>query len=293
MSHLTRVKTRLSLHSHRRVRGVLDGEYASMHTGRSLDFNDLREYVRGDDVKDIDWKASARSRQLLVKRYVATRQHHVTLVVSTGRSMAASNTRERSKRDAAIMAAGLVGWLALRHGDPVTVVHGDALTQHVRPPAATEVALERGLAAAYDAISPASAPSDLTALLRFVVRTVRRRSIMLVVCDETGVDPALDDALRRLVVQHEVMLVSVGDLDPTLPDGAAYVDVDTATEVPAWLRGDAQLQAEYAALVGERFTSMRETLEGRGIAHERVGDEESAVNGVFRLLERHRHARAR
>jgi uncharacterized protein (DUF58 family) len=293
VSHLTRVKTRLSLHAHRRVRGVLDGEYASMHTGRSLDFNDLREYVRGDDVKDIDWKASARSRSLLVKRYVATRQHHVTLVVSTGRSMAASNTETRSKRDAAVLVAGLVGWLALRHGDPVTVVHGDRARQHVRPPVATEVGLERGLAAIHDATVPEAAPSDLTALLRYVTRTVRRRTIMLVVCDEQVVDEELEDVLRRLVVQHEVLLVSVGDLDPTAASAASLVDVDTSATVPWWARTDAELHEQYTALLGQRFGAMRERLEGLGIAHEQVGDEESAVNGVFRLLERHRHAHGR
>jgi uncharacterized protein (DUF58 family) len=72
-AHLTRIKTRLSIHAHRKVRGLLEGEYAALHVGRGIDFNDLREYVRGDDVKDIDWKASARGRQLLVKRYVAER----------------------------------------------------------------------------------------------------------------------------------------------------------------------------------------------------------------------------
>ena len=87
--HVPRVKARLALHSNRKVRGLLDGEYASAQTGRGMEFNDLREYVRGDDVKDLDWKASARSGQLLIERYVAVRKHTVLLVVSTGRSMAA------------------------------------------------------------------------------------------------------------------------------------------------------------------------------------------------------------
>ncbi|WP_028660533.1 DUF58 domain-containing protein [Nocardioides insulae] len=304
MPHLTRVKSRLALRTHRPVRGVLDGEYASLHTGRSLDFNDLREYVRGDDVKDIDWKASARSRSLLVKRYVAIRQHQITLVVSTGRSMAAGNTRTRSKREAAVLVAGLVGWLALRHGDQVTVVHGDSAEQHIRRPATTEVALEHGLAAIHDATVPGAAPSDLAGLLRFVTRVVRRRSILLVVTDDPAtdqvepagdepLDPALESALRRLVVQHEVLLVTVGDLDPTTASADTLVDVDTATAVPEWLRGDAQLRAEYADLVARRRAQWRSTLERLGIAHEQVGDEDSAVPAVFRLLERHRHAHVR
>ena len=68
-----------------------------IQVGRGIDFNDLREYVRGDDVKDIDWKASARTRMLLVRRYVAERKHTVVLAVSTGRSMAAMNDAQVSQ----------------------------------------------------------------------------------------------------------------------------------------------------------------------------------------------------
>ena len=125
-THLPRIKSRMAIHSHRKVRGLLQWEYASMSVGRSMDLNDLREYVRGDDVRDIDWKASARGGHMLVKRFVATRKHTVLVVVSTGRSMAAVNDRLLPKRDLAVYVAGVVGWLAVRHGDLVGVAYGDA-----------------------------------------------------------------------------------------------------------------------------------------------------------------------
>src|ERR687897_3011995 len=78
-SLLRKVKAKTAIHAHRKVRSVLDGEHGSIHKGRSMDFDDLREYVLGDDVKDLDWKATARSGRPLIKRYVATRQHAVML----------------------------------------------------------------------------------------------------------------------------------------------------------------------------------------------------------------------
>ena len=116
--HVPRIKARLALQAHRRVRGLLEGEYAAVQTGRGMEFNDLREYVRGDDVKDLDWKASARTGEMLVKRFVAVRRHTVLLVVSTGRSMAAANALHVSKRDLAVEVAGLVGWLGGAPGRP-------------------------------------------------------------------------------------------------------------------------------------------------------------------------------
>lgn len=304
MTHLTRVKTHLSIHAHRKVRGLLEGEYAAVQVGRGIDFNDLREYVRGDDVKDIDWKASARSRMLLVRRYVAERKHTVVLAVSTGRSMAAMNDARVSKRDLAVFVAGVMGYLAVRHGDLVSLVYGDEERQHARPPDNGELYLERLLGLVHDAITPDAGHSDLTAVLDYVARAIRRRTILVVVSDETSISESLAESLRRLTAQHEVLFLTIGDLDPTLPAGAAtdgsgtgaprlLVDVDAGAEVPGWLRGDARLREEYAALVASEESQLRRRLDQLGIAHERVRDTDSAITAVFRVLERHRHGRHR
>ncbi len=99
---LTRVKSKLFVHARRRSRSMLEGEYASVFHGRSLDYDDLRDYVLGDEVRDIDWKATARHTRPLVKRYVAHRKQNLMLVVDTGRGMAAttrSGEAEEGGRD--------------------------------------------------------------------------------------------------------------------------------------------------------------------------------------------------
>jgi len=115
---LTRVKSKLFIVAHRRTWGLLDGEYASVFRGRSLDYDDLREYIPGDEIRDIDWKATARHGAPLVKRYVATRKQTVLLLVDTGRA-------GEPKKDIAIQIAGMLGYLAVRHGDLVGLISGD------------------------------------------------------------------------------------------------------------------------------------------------------------------------
>ena len=290
-AHLPRVKARVAIHAHRKVLGLLEGEYASAYTGRSMDLNDLREYVRGDDVRDVEWKASARSGQLLVKRFVATRKHTVLLVVSTGRSMAALNDRLVPKRELGVFVAGLFGWLAVRHGDFVAAAYGDQSSHHERPASGGEASLERTLGAVHGATTPESAPADVAALLEQVARTVRRRTIMVVVCDEYAVDERLRRALKRAVAQHEVLLVTVGDLDPTRELEGALTDIDSGDAVPDWVRADRRLAQEYAAVLQADRQELRQELDRLGVAHQHVTDHETAVTGVFRLLERHRHAR--
>lgn len=293
MAHLTQVKARLSIHAHRKVRGLLEGEYAALQVGRGMEFNDLRSYVRGDDVKDLDWKASARARTLLVRRYVTERRHTVLLCVSTGRTMAALDAAGAPKRDAAVLVAGVIGQLAVRHGDRVALVHGDRAHQHVAPPAEGELALERMLETIHDAITPDGAASDLAAVLGYAASALRRRAIMVVVSDERSISDEVARLLRRLRLQHEVLFVGIGDLDPTGLDAVAgeLVDVDDRAVMPAWLRADPELARQWAAVVEQEDDDLRAGLDQLGIVHERVSDADTAVGAIFRLLERHRHAR--
>lgn len=292
MALLTKVTTRMAIHAHRKVRGLLDGEYASLQSGRSMDFHDLRDYVAGDDVKDLDWKASARHGGLLVRRYVADRKHTVLLVVSTGRSMAGLCDADTSKRDVAILVAGIVGWLAVRHGDRVGLLVGDASAQHSVRPAATEIALERMLGRVQSATRPDAGAADLPGLLAYAVRTVRRRTIMLVIADDVDLTDEDERQLRRLRAQHEVLFVTLADLDPTDPDlgDAAVVDLDTRAPLPDFVRGDRRLHDELVEAAERRHARRRRTLDRLGIAHEHVASEAAVVGAIFRLLERHRHA---
>ena len=101
-SLLVRVRTKLTLHVRHKARSPLLGDYPSLHKGRSMDFDDLREYQRGDDVRDIDWKSTARTGSVLLKRYVAVRKQNVLIVVDTGRSMTALAQDGAAKSELAV-----------------------------------------------------------------------------------------------------------------------------------------------------------------------------------------------
>ncbi len=103
--HLTTARTYFGTDT----RGMLEGgRYALLHS-RSLEFDDLRPYVPGDDVRDIDWKASARSGHVLIKRYVSEKHHKVLLVADAGRKMAAATPTGERKSDVAVNILGAVG----------------------------------------------------------------------------------------------------------------------------------------------------------------------------------------
>jgi len=294
--HVQRARSLLRIGAHRKVTSLLEGDYVALHPGRSTEFTDLREYVRGDDPKDLDWKASARARTLLVRRYHAFRKLTILLVVSTGRTMAAASSLEVSKREVAIAVAGVIGDVAVRHGDLVGLVHGDGAEQTVLPPRGGVANLEHCLESAQDAATPLAGPSDLAALLREVARSARRRCFVVVIADVVEVSGDALAALSRVRAQHETLMVVVEGLDPLDVDPDAplgVVDVDGGLPVPAWLRQDKRLRRQLTEVVERDRTALAQELDRLGVTHVRVGDLTGVVPAVRQLLERHRRARRR
>lgn len=289
-NQLDQARSLLRIPTHRKVASLLEGDYVALHAGRSTEFNDLREYVRGDDPKDLDWKASARARTLLVRRYEALRKLTLMLVVSTGRSMTAASPARVPKQELALGVAGVLGHLAVRHGDLVGLVHGGHDAQTVVPPRGGTHHVERILRSVQD-VSSAPRATDLSALLGRAGRSVRRRCVVVLVVDDVVIAPEAESALRRLGVQHEVLCVVLEGLDPLDPGVDAelgVVDVDDATPVPSWLRADARLQRDHAERVESDRRTLEQQLDRLRIPHVHVRGPDDLVPALRHLLERHR-----
>ena len=279
--------------ANRRVLGMLDGQYLAIARGRSMDFDDLRAYVAGDEVKDIDWKATARHGSALVRNYTANRQHELVLLVDTGRNMAAAAESGEPKSELAITVAGVLGYLSIRHGDRVSLAHGDETGVQRLPAGGTEGDLER-LLRRIQRHTRLDAPfSDLVTLLEDALHAIRRRSIVVVVTDDVGVSPAVEDAVRSLHARHELLWVTVADADlvgATAP-GQRLVEVVDAWAVPDFIRGNAALQAEFDAAEAVSADRTREAMERLGISHVRVGSADAVVPALLTMLGRRARAR--
>lgn len=290
-SLLQRVKSKMAIFAHRKARGMLDGEYGSVFRGRSLDFDDLRAYIPGDDVRDIDWKASARFGSPLIKRYVAVRRQTVLLIADTGRDMAAESRDGETKKDIAIMALGVVGYLAHRHGDVVGLVCGDGTGTRAIPARAGEAHLERLLREVDSAAGLDSGPSRLEDQLEYVARNVKGRFLLFVVSDERAAGQGTEQLLRRLRAQHEILWLTIRDAD-LAGDGRTRQDaysVANSSVVPGHLLSPA-IAAAYARAAEERDAERHAMLRRTGITQGHVSGSNAVMTELFALLERHRRA---
>lgn len=293
---IEQVKSRLFIASSRPSQDALEGAYPSILRGRSLDFEDLHRYEFGDDIRDIDWRATARLGTPLVKRSRAERAQTVLFAVDTGRSMAALAADQAPKRDLAILATGVLAYLSIRHGDRFALVHGDAAGVTRTPARRTEGALETALRAIRDAISPASAPSDRDRVLDFIVRTVRRRCILVVISDRAPVTEETGRLVRRLRAQHDLLWLTLSDADP-VPDErhprASRADVDTGWRIPDFLAGDDDVVAEIRAADRAEDAVRDALLEGSRVTHIALDGQATAVPALLAALDRRSRVRDR
>jgi uncharacterized protein (DUF58 family) len=290
---LAPVKSKLFIASTLKSVHPLDGGYASLVRGRSLDFEDLRPYEHGDEVRDIDWRATARVGEPMVKRSYAERRHTVLFAVETGSGMRALARDENSKKQLAILAVGALATLAVRHGDDVQLMYADEGRARRLAPRSSEGGIEQLLRTIDSAVDAAHSLGARDELLHAVAKTIARRMIVVVVTDEAPLGERTERELRRLRAQHDVLWITLRDADPVLatPGWAPRRDVASGWGVPEFLQGDAavvaELDAERAAADARR-TALLERLE---ISHAELDGEDTAVAALLGMLHGRAHAR--
>ena len=197
----------------------LDGRAAVRVRGPGTEFDSLREYVRGDDVRSIDWRASARSRGVVVRTWQPERDRRVVLVLDTSRT-SAGRIGDVPRLDSAMDAALLLAALAARAGDRVDFLAGDRRVRtRLRAAGARDVAAR--LQEAMADLEPVIAEADWNALAGAVAALGRQRAlvVLLTPLEPAAVEEGLLPVLPTLTRHHRVVLASVRD--PALEELAA------------------------------------------------------------------------
>ena len=188
-----------------------DGRTPVLVRGQGSEFDSLREYVIGDDVRSIDWRATARRNDVVVRTWRPERDRHVVIVLDTSRT-SAGRVGDEPKLDSAMDAALLLTALATRAGDRVDLL---AYDDDLRT-AVTGALPGRTLAVFSDAMAvlePALVELNGASLARHLLTRVRRRSliVLLTSLDTASINEGLLPELRQLTRKHTVILASVAD----------------------------------------------------------------------------------
>ncbi len=198
----------------------LEGSTPVAIRGQGTEFDSLREYVVGDDVRSIDWRATARRADVVVRTWRPERDRRVVIVLDTGRTSAgrvgvdptAADPGGWPRLDWSMDAALLLAALAAKAGDHVDFLAHDRVTR-AGVFSASRTDLLAHLVEAMAPLEPALLESDPRAMVAAIQRRARRRALVVLLTDlnASAIDEGLLTVLPQLTAKHQVLLAAVSD----------------------------------------------------------------------------------
>ncbi len=253
------------------IHSLLAGRHASRLRGRGLNFEEIRRYQPGDDIRQIDWKVTARTRKTHSRVFTEERERTVLLVVDQRLSMFFGSVRNMKSVTAA-EAAALLAWRVLAQQDRVgALVFNDERIAEIRPQR-SQAAVMRILHAIVEqnrglAVGPDRAPKPgmFNEALRHCARLAAHDCLVCIVSDGAGHDEETRRVLTRIAQHNDVLFAFVHDpLETDLPDAGPLVFGDGVEQLEV-NTGDRGLRARFrdtfaeARAAGRKFLLQRET----------------------------------
>jgi len=266
---------RVEIRTNRLVNDMMVGAYLSRFKGRGMDFEELREYNPGDDVRDIDWNVTNRMGRPFVKRFREERELGVVLVVDISASSAFGSTR-RSKRESAVEIATTLASAAARSSDKVGLLLFTDRTELFLPPRKGRRHILR-IVKEMLFFQPKSRGTNIPAALTFLNHVVRRRSIVFLFTDFLHIFDAGARGLRagRDVFQeigmtnsrHDLVCVHLHDPRESSLPNAGLVTIEDA-ETGELLELDsvrASVRQKYAETNSRRLADLDREMRQAGV----------------------------
>ena len=273
--------------ANRTVNDLLAGQYKSVFRGRGMEFDEVREYQPGDDIRTIDWNVTARTGSPFIKRFCEERELTVLLLVDVSASGVFGSV-SRAKLDLAVEMAALLMFSALKNNDKVGLLTFANRVCDYFPPRkgkANVLRLIRQLVAA----EPVAAETDLAEALQYLNRVQKRRAVVFLLSDFLA--PAAQHDLGIANRHHDLVAVTVSDpREESLPDVGFITlsDAETGELVEVDTRHP-EVRRLFERRAAERCKILSDRLKKAGVDQLTIRtdeDYEKSLRRFFRMRER-------
>jgi uncharacterized protein (DUF58 family) len=206
---------RIQVRADRLVNDVVVGEYRSVFKGRGMEFDEVREYQPGDDIRTIDWNVTARTGNAHVKRYAEEREMTAVLLVDLSLSGRFGSSKQL-KVDLATEISAVLACSAIKNNDKIGLL---IFTEHVEKYIPAKKGKQHVLRVIRELLSfePQAGGTDLAGALEFLNKVLKRKAVIFLVSDFIDTEFERDLALTRS--RHDLIPVRISDpRESTLPD---------------------------------------------------------------------------
>jgi uncharacterized protein (DUF58 family) len=274
---------RIEIHTKRLVNDTLAGQYHSVFKGRGMNFDSVREYSPGDEVRTIDWHVTARAGRPFVKKFVEERERTLILMVDVSASEDFGSGTQ-SKRELAAELASVLAFSAIRNTDKVgLVLFTDQVELYVPP--------RKGRRHGHRIIreilgfEPQSRGTDIVNALDFVNDVASRRSVVFLVSDFQAPGalgdslPALRKAIRQTNRRHDLVALPIDDpREHGLPDiGIVAIEDAESGELIEIDTGNETLRRRFAEVALDRTAQLERAFKSEAVDSLRITTDQSYV----------------
>ncbi|HYF48798.1 MAG TPA: DUF58 domain-containing protein [Planctomycetota bacterium] len=278
---------RIQLVANRQVNDILAGEYHSVFKGRGMEFDSVREYVPGDEIRNIDWNVTARTNAPYVKKFCEERELTVMMVIDISASGAFGSLR-LSKMETAVEVAAVLMFSALKNNDKVgLLLFADDIVQYVPPRKGRGNVLR--LIRELLAVEPLRARTDIGKALDYLAKVQKRKCVVFLMSDFLGVD--CGRSLSTCNARHDLVAVSIGDPRERIMPDVGFITLQDA-ETGEILELDTRhkkVRELFEAQAKRRYETLKDTLRRAGVDHLDIRTDEPYGNSLqrfFRMRER-------
>jgi uncharacterized protein (DUF58 family) len=254
---------RLELRTRRLVESSFAGQYQSVFKGRGMNFEEVRPYTPGDEIRAIDWNVTARTGEPYIKKFTEEREMTVMIVLDVSASGDFGSVRE-SKREMAAEVASILAFSAIHNNDKVGLLLFSDRVELFIPPKKGRLHILR-LIREMLFFSPKGRGTDLAGALEYMNKVITRRAVVFVISDFLA-----GDFSRPLTVsarRHDMVALTVVDpAEEALPDVGVILleDPETGEQIEVDTSRRA-ITGNYARLAGERAKELGTLFGSRGV----------------------------
>lgn len=253
----------LQIFTSKAVNDVLAGEYESVFKGRGMEFDEVREYQPGDDVRSIDWNVTARTGKPFVKRFREERELTVIFLVDLSASGSFGSIRQLKNEVAAEICA-LLAFSAVKNNDKVgLIVFTDQVEMFIPPKKGTRHVLR--VIREILSFRPRQVQTDLAEALDYLGRVLTKRAVVFMISDFLA--EGFERSLRVLGRHHDMIAITVKDpREMILPDVGLIELEDAETgEMVLIDTGSAAVRSQYERLNSETAFRLRDLFRSIGL----------------------------
>lgn len=273
---------RIQFKTSRMVNDILAGQYESVFKGQGMEFKEVRAYVPGDDIRNIDWNVTARSGEPHVKLLAEERELTVMLLVDASGSGRFGSV-SRFKNELAAELCAVLAFSAIKNNDKVgLIIFTDEVELYV-PPKKGRMHVLRVIREVLF-FEPAASGTNIPEALHYMNRVIKRRAVAFVVSDFMEED--YEAPLRIANKRHDVIAVAVTDpREETLPPVGWIAVRDTETGRESLINtNDRSVRQQYETAARERAERRDEILRRTGVDAMHVRTDRPYIEEIYRFF---------